>query len=101
MGQAVEPVSRVETDGALWAHITPNGRELAIYTMLMGQCRLTVGEPGALLYEDAYCYHSFAEAKEEALEWNGGEGEPQGWYRHPASGRRRPDGDAELEYINL
>jgi hypothetical protein len=28
------------------------------------------------------------------------EGEPQGWHRHPDSGRRRPDGDPNQEYIN-
>jgi hypothetical protein len=29
-----------------------------------------------------------------------GKGEPQGWHRHPETGRRRPDGDASKEYIN-
>jgi hypothetical protein len=26
--------------------------------------------------------------------------EPCGWFRHPKSGRRRPDGDPEQEYID-
>lgn len=26
--------------------------------------------------------------------------EPAGWHRHPATGRRRPDGDPSKEYIN-
>jgi len=29
------------------------------------------------------------------------EQEPQGWMRHPFSGRWRPGGDASKEYINL
>lgn len=33
-------------------------------------------------------------------EWNG-EGEPEGWYRHRKTGRRRPGGDPEKEYINF
>ena len=31
--------------------------------------------------------------------WDG-TGEPEGWMRHPTSGRRRPDGDKTKEYIN-
>jgi hypothetical protein len=31
-------------------------------------------------------------------EWDGN-GEPDGWMRHPDSGRRRPDGDAAREYV--
>ena len=31
-------------------------------------------------------------------EWDG-VGEPKGWMRHPASGRRRPGGDPEQEYV--
>lgn len=27
------------------------------------------------------------------------DGEPQGWFRHPVSGRRRPNGDASKEYV--
>jgi hypothetical protein len=29
----------------------------------------------------------------------GGDGEPEGWMRHPQSGRRRPGGDASQEYL--
>jgi len=28
-----------------------------------------------------------------------GTAEPEGWYRNPIDGRRRPDGDASQEYI--
>lgn len=27
--------------------------------------------------------------------------EPQGWYRNRKTGRRRPGGDAEREYVNF
>jgi len=30
--------------------------------------------------------------------WDG-EGEPEGWYRHPATGRRRPGGDPAQEFV--
>jgi len=28
------------------------------------------------------------------------EGEPEGWVRHIETGRRRPDGEEDREYIN-
>jgi len=34
-----------------------------------------------------------------ALSWTEDEREPPGWMRHPKSGRRRPGGDPEKEYI--
>jgi hypothetical protein len=33
------------------------------------------------------------------IAWDG-KGEPEGWFRHPMSGRRRPDGDASREYTH-
>ncbi len=54
-------------------------------------------------YEDRWCYAKNPEHARQALrEWlaRGLEGEPDGWHRHPDSGRRRPDGDATKEYVN-
>lgn len=34
------------------------------------------------------------------IEWDG-TGEPEGWIRHPMTGRRRPGGDASKEYVNM
>lgn len=37
-----------------------------------------------------WCYGSMVEAKGALDDWDGAEGtEPQGWHRHPYSGRRR------------
>lgn len=33
------------------------------------------------------------------MTWDG-IGEPEGWFRNPKTGRRRPDGDKEQEYID-
>jgi hypothetical protein len=46
-------------------------------------------------YEDRWCYHSEQDARLALQNWDG-TGEPTGWHRHPASGRRREN---ELEYI--
>jgi hypothetical protein len=48
--------------------------------------------------EDRWCYSSLLRAHTALDMWNG-TGEPEGWHRHPASGRRRTDGLAELEYV--
>lgn len=52
-------------------------------------------------YDDRWCYENMALAHKAFEEWDGAVGtEPQGWHRHPNTGRRRPDGTPESEYIN-
>lgn len=52
-------------------------------------------------YGDRWCYQTYEKARDALDQWarRGGEGEPEGWHRHPATGRRRPNGDAKLEHI--
>ncbi len=50
-------------------------------------------------YEDRWCYHSAREAIAAASRWDG-TGEPEGWHRHPRTGRRRENGDPSTEYVN-
>jgi hypothetical protein len=38
-------------------------------------------------YDDRWCYQSMAVALAALTAWNG-TGEPAGWHRHPATGRR-------------
>lgn len=54
-------------------------------------------------YDDRWCYHNEADAICALALWaeRGYEGEPEGWHRHPASGRRREDGDPAKETIYL
>lgn len=58
-----------------------------------------VGEFGG--YEDRWCYQTQDLALEGAQDWyrRDYEGEPVGWHRHHKTGRRRPGGDPEKEYI--
>lgn len=53
-------------------------------------------------YEDRWCYGSLDGAIEGLNQWalNDFVGEPQGWHRHPATGRRRVNGSIATEYIN-
>jgi hypothetical protein len=51
-------------------------------------------------YSDRWCYPTIEQARSALEAWSGEhDTEPQGWHRHPTSGRRRPDGDAAREYI--
>lgn len=47
--------------------------------------------------DDRWCYESYEKALAALTAWDG-IGEPQGWHRHPASGRRRPWGNQVEEY---
>jgi hypothetical protein len=51
-------------------------------------------------HQDRWCYHTPIEALAAATRWDGAEGtEPEGWHRHPYSGRRRnPDGTIEVRH---
>lgn len=52
-----------------------------------------------LSYDDRWCYHHLGTAVAAAHVWDG-TGDPDGWHRHPMTGRRRPDGNPDEEYIN-
>lgn len=50
-------------------------------------------------YNDRWCYADVASAKAALDAWSGNIGtEPDGWKRHPRTGRRRTDGDPAREY---
>lgn len=66
----------------------PDGRWAAVmkfmYTsaIIVGvECDMEFG------YSDRWCYHTLSDARKSLEEWDG-EGEPQGWHRHPSTGRR-------------
>lgn len=65
---------------------------------LMFTAAIIVGRVGSMCYDNRWCFHSHDAAKRALDAWNG-VGEPEGWHRHPTTGRRRPDGDASREYI--
>lgn len=62
--------------------------------------RIAVGDPdNPYFLDDVWCYHEPEQAYEAIRAWNGA-GEPEGWHRHPRTGRRRPGGDKNMEYVN-
>ena len=77
-----------------------NGRDACLKRLLFTVAIISdLTEHG---HGDRWCYKTADEACAALQEWTGrgGEGEPQGWFRHPVSGRRRPNGDASFEHIN-
>ena len=56
-----------------------------------------------MTYLDRWCYHSIHEAIAAGDAWNGPwpDTEPEGWHRHPATGRRRENGDPSKEEVRM
>lgn len=84
----------------LWVRVLPDGRGVYLMAMAFGNLRLAIGEHGSMYLDDGWCFQAAQTdaAWRAAIGWDG-EGEPEGWYRHPESGRRRPGGDASKEYV--
>ena len=67
---------------------------------LMFHWTMIVGEIGdQCTIADRFCYDEHPLKAVAALAAWDGNGDPEGWQRHPATGRRRPDGDPTREYI--
>lgn len=85
----------------LWTRLLGDGRAVLLLPMLHGNLRLGIGELGSPEMDDVWCYQAPEAdlAWQAALGWDG-EGEPDGWYRHPQTGRRRPGGDPAQEHVD-
>jgi hypothetical protein len=78
----------------------PGGRWAAIFPLMYTHA-IIVGTVGSYLgYDDRWCYDSYERAKTALDAWDG-QSEPEGWHRHPMSGRRRVESDPSSEYVAL
>jgi hypothetical protein len=86
--------------GAIMTRDLGEGRGAWIYPMLH-TFRIAVGAVEGGGYDDCWCYKDLLNAYTAFCDWNPAtEPEPQGWVRHPPSGRRRfPDGDPATEEV--
>lgn len=65
-----------------------DGRYSAIMPLLFTHA-IIVGRIGDRVgYSDRWCYGGLSKARTAHNAWDG-QGEPDGWHRHPATGRRR------------
>lgn len=78
----------------------PSGRDAAICKLMYTWA--IYADLTAWGYGDRWCFSSYAKALTALAEWDGADDtEPQGWHRHPDSGRRREDGDPARETVNF
>lgn len=76
-----------------------DGTVLAVGPMLFDNGRLFV-DVDIAGYADCFCYDSLEKATESLFAFNPAtDKEPSLWKRHPATGRRRPNGDAAQEFV--
>ncbi len=58
-----------------------------------------LGDPSG--YTTHWCFDKLEDAIEALEEWDPAtQAEPEGWFRHVSTGRRRPGGDKNQEYVN-
>ena len=78
----------VEDCGYHHVRILPDGHRWAAVYQFRFTAAVIVGRIGEIVsYEDRWCYHDEQSAAAALAAWDGS-GEPAGWHRHPATGRR-------------
>jgi hypothetical protein len=87
----------------LWAQVLADGRGIYLMPLFGGSVRLGIGPHGDSCLTDVWDYSAdvpgcIDAGWRAALGWDG-EGEPEGWYRHHRTARRRPDGTPASEYV--
>lgn len=79
---------KIDENGYVLRKKAPNGREIGVMPFLWTWAIIAdITETG---YEERWCYHEASDALHAFEAWDG-EGEPEGWHRHPNSGRRVDD----------
>lgn len=73
-----------------------DGRYAAIMPLMFTHAIITGRIGNKDMYEDRWCYAGYDKAAAALEAWDG-TGEPDGWHRHPGTGRRREEGNPELE----
>lgn len=84
----------------LWIEVLDDGRALSLLPWSGSGFQLSIGRLGSGFHDDTWLYRGDMHdaAWRAVLGWDG-QGEPEGWYRHPHTGRRREDGTPESETI--
>lgn len=79
----------------------PDGRAVWVCPFMFTQAIIVGPAHDVSGYDDRWCYETRTGALAAARAWlaNPDEPEPDGWHRHPTTGRRRPDGDPAREHV--
>ncbi len=74
-----------EDMGYIDVNMLPDGSQAAVMKFMFDWAIVSEFDDWGC-YKDRWCFHSFQDAKMALDNWDG-QGEPEGWYRHPASNR--------------
>ena len=78
----------------------PGDRYACIYPLVFTHAIITVRLGDMIGLSDRWCYHTLEDARAAMAAWDGAPNtEPEGWHRHPHSGRRREGGKREMEIV--
>ncbi len=84
-------------DLPLARRVLNDGRILELWRMVFSfRLTVTLPENDGICWEDAWCYTSQIDGLMAFALWDG-RGEPNGWNKHPTSGRWRQDGTPASE----
>lgn len=82
--------------------VLPDGRAVWIQRKMFTHAITTGRADNVMSIDTHWCYETKAQALEALERWEPmAQKEPEGWFRHPESGRRRPNGDPAQEHIRL
>lgn len=82
-----------------YTRVLPDGRTLDVAPLLFDRAKLLLSADSTTPFvSDGWCYDDPNVALEQWATWDG-VGDPEGWYRNPTTGRRRPGNDPEREII--
>jgi hypothetical protein len=85
--------------GFVARRVLPDGRVLGVFPLIYTHKLVWTRFVGDCGYEDGWCYPTMVEAVIALCGWDGEGDPPDGWIRHPTSGRRRPGGDPTKEHV--
>jgi hypothetical protein len=94
----VEGLVTFRPEEGVWCQLQTPAATVQVQEGHPGYYVLGVEGPIRGVYADTWIYHTIGEAIAAMIAYRAGV-EPEGWERHPASGRRRPYGDASREYV--
>lgn len=85
--------------GLLWGNrFLDEELELVLLPLSFGHVQLGVSLGRSGEYLDSWYFDDLDVGWRALWTWDG-QGEPEGWVRHPSSGRRRPGGDPAAEVV--
>ena len=85
--------------GSIYFRRMDSGDAIAVYPMTFGKARVCLIDAAHGQVANAFCYGSRTQAIAAAEVWNGEGDAPDGWHRHPETGRRRDGGDHAKEVV--